>query len=121
VKPARLDVDRLVSRLDPDIPPALQAAEVRNSAVRLDRRQGHTAGRDQPHEVRPHHHRGEPHPVSLSDAGAVIDPVLELVVELDRERNQRLRQRGRERRWHSGTSHAETLRAREKCPTEALG
>jgi hypothetical protein len=36
----------------------------------------------------------------------MIDPVLELVVELDRERDQRLRQRRRQR---GPDSHARTL------------
>ena len=47
---------------------------------------------DEPQEVRPHHERDDPRRTAC-----LREPMLELVVELDRVRDQRLREQGRQR------------------------
>ena len=88
---------------DEHVAPPLHAAQRgERSRLRDPRRLGQLADRDavpdEAQEVRPHHHRdGEP----VAQIG-LRQPVVELVVELDGEGDQQVRERRRQRTGHPG-------------------
>ncbi len=86
-------------RPDRDVPPALHAIEVRGRTREpLELADRHAGIRDEAHAGRPHRQRHEPGIAARGRpfrARAVRHLPLELVVELDRERDERVRQQRR--------------------------